>query len=42
MKAIWTNVYSGDLPLRSWWVDSVNECEFISLALPEVFAIKIG
>jgi len=22
MKGKWTKVYSGDLPLRSWWVDS--------------------
>jgi len=27
MKGQWINIYSGDLPLRSWWVDSGNECE---------------
>ena len=37
MKGKWTNVYSGDLPLRSWWVDSVSDCKYISIVLPEVF-----
>ena len=27
MKGQWINIYSGDLPLRSWWVDSGKECE---------------
>jgi carboxymethylenebutenolidase len=40
MKGKWTNVYSGDLPLRSWWVDSGSECEYISIVLPEVFGIN--
>jgi len=40
MKGQWTNVYSGDLPLRSWWVDSGGECEYISIVLPEVFGIN--
>ena len=40
MKGQWINIYSGDLPLRSWWVDSKNECEFISIVLPEVFGIN--
>ena len=40
MKGQWTNVYSGDLPLRSWWVDSVNECKYVSIVLPEVFGIN--
>ena len=40
MKGQWTNVYSGDLPLRSWWVDSGGECEYISIILPEVFGIN--
>ena len=40
MKGQWTNVYSGDLPLRSWWVDSKSECEYISIVLPEVFGIN--
>ena len=40
MKSQWTNVYSGDLPLRSWWVDSVSESEYISIVLPEVFGIN--
>ena len=40
MKGQWTNVYSGDLPLRSWWVDSGSECEYISIVLPEVFEIN--
>ena len=29
MKGQWTNVYSGDLSLRSWWVDSDSECTYI-------------
>ena len=29
MKGEWINIYSGDLPLRSWWGDSGNECEYI-------------
>ena len=40
MKGQWTNVYSGDLPLRSWWVDTGTECEYISIVLPEVFGIN--
>ena len=40
MKGQWTNVYSGNLPLRSWWVDSGSECEYISIVLPEVFGIN--
>ena len=40
MKGEWINIYSGDLPLRSWWVDSGNECEYISIVLPEVFGIN--
>ena len=40
MKGQWINIYSGDLPLRSWWVDSGNECEYISIVLPEVFGIN--
>ncbi len=40
MKGQWTNVYSGDLPLRSWWVDSGSESEYISIVLPEVFGIN--
>ena len=40
MKGQWTNVYSGNLPLRSWWVDSGGECEYISIVLPEVFGIN--
>ena len=40
MKGQWTNVYSGDLPLRSWWVDSGSDCEYISIVLPEVFGIN--
>ena len=40
MKGQWTNVYSSDLPLRSWWVDSGGECEYISIVLPEVFGIN--
>ncbi len=40
MKGQWTNIYSGDLPLRSWWVDSCGECEYISIVLPEVFGIN--
>ena len=31
MKGQWINIYSGDLPLRSWWVDSGNEYEYISI-----------
>ena len=40
MKGQWTNIYSGDLPLKSWWVDSGNECEYVSIVLPEVFGIN--
>ncbi len=40
MKGKWTNIYSGDLPLRSWWVDSDSDCEYISIVLPEVFGIN--
>ena len=40
MKGQWINIYSGDLPLRSWWVDSGNECEYISIVLLEVFGIN--
>ena len=40
MKGQWTSVYSDDLPLRSWWVDSGNEYEYISIVLPEVFGIN--
>ena len=40
MKGQWTKVYSGDLPLRSWWVDSDSDCEYISIVLPEVFGIN--
>ena len=40
MKGQWTNIYSGDLLLRSWWVDSVNECKYVSIVLPEVFGIN--
>ena len=40
MKGKWTNLYSSDLPLRSWWVDSGNECEYVSIVLPEVFGIN--
>ena len=40
MKGQWTNIYSGDLALRSWWVDSGSECEYISIVLPEVFGIN--
>ena len=40
MKGQWKNIYSGDLPLKSWWVDSGNECEYVSIVLPEVFGIN--
>ena len=40
MKGKWINIYNGDLPLRSWWVDSGNECEYASIVLPEVFGIN--
>ena len=40
MKGQWTKVYSGDLPLRSWWVDSGRDCKYISIVLPEVFGIN--
>ena len=40
MKGQWTNIYSGDLALRSWWVDSVNDCKYVSIVLPEVFGIN--
>ena len=40
MKGQWTNIYSSDLALRSWWVDSVNGCKYVSIVLPEVFGIN--
>jgi len=40
MKGQWTNVYSDDLPLRSWWEDSGSQGEYISIVLPEVFGIN--
>jgi len=40
MKGQWTNVYSGSLPLRSWWVDPGSESEYIAIVLPEVFGIN--
>ena len=40
MKGQWTNIYSGDLALRSWWVDSVYDCKYVSIVLPEVFGIN--
>ena len=40
MKGKWTNVYSDDLPLRSWWEDSGGEGEYISIFLPKVFGIN--
>ncbi len=40
MKGQWTNIYNGDLALRSWWVDSVNDCKYVSILLPEVFGIN--
>ena len=40
MKGQWTNIYSGYLPLKSWWVDSDNECKNVSIVLPEVFGIN--
>ena len=39
MKGKWINIYNCDLRLRSWWVDSGNECEYSSIVLPEVFGI---
>ena len=40
MQGQWTNIYSGDLALRSWWVDSVNDYKYVSIVLPEVFGIN--
>ena len=40
MKGKWKNIYSGDLPLRSWWVDSGNGGQYVSIVLPEVFGIN--
>ena len=40
MKGKWINIYNGGLPLRSWWVDSGNKCEYASIVLPEVFGIN--
>ena len=40
MKGKWINIYNCDLPLRSWWVDSGNECEYATIVLPEVFGIN--
>ena len=41
MKGQWININSGDLSLRSWFVDSGNEYEYISIVLPEVFGIEL-
>ena len=40
MKGQWINIHSGDLPLRSWWVNPSNKCDYVSLVLPEVFGIN--
>ena len=40
MKGKWINIKCGDLPLRSWWADSANECEYVSIVLPEIFGIN--
>ena len=40
MKGQWININSGDLPLRSWWVNSSNESKYVSIVLPEVFGIN--
>ena len=40
MQGQWTNIYNDDLALRSWWVDSVNDCKYVSIVLPEVFGIN--
>ena len=40
MKGQWINIYTNDLPLKSWWADSVNECKYVSIVLPEVFGIN--
>jgi len=40
MKGKWTNIYNGDLRLRSWWIDQGNKSEYISIVLPEVFGIN--
>ena len=37
MKGRWRKVYSGNLPLRSWLIDSGSDCEHISKVLPKVF-----
>ena len=40
MEGQWTNIYNGDLALRSWWVDSFNQSKYVSIVLPEVFGIN--
>ena len=40
MKGEWTTIYNAELPLRSWWVDSGNKSEYVSIVLPEVFGIN--
>ncbi len=40
MKGQWTKIYNGNWALRSWWVDSGNEWKYVSIVLPEVFAIN--
>ena len=40
MKGKWINIKCGDLPLRSWWADSANDCEYVSIVLPEIFGIN--
>jgi hypothetical protein len=31
MNGKWINIYNSDLPLRSWWIDSANECEYVCI-----------
>ena len=40
MKGRWIKVYSGYLPLRSWWIDQKGDFECISIVLPEVFGVN--
>ena len=40
MKYQWIKFFNSNLPFRSWWVDSVNRCKYVSIVLPEVFGIN--
>ena len=40
MKKQWTKLFSDDLPLRSWQVNSGDKGEYISIVFLELFGIN--